>query len=149
MILILTEILYTENFKLISCIGLEIRPLEMFISRTYNTFLDLQTTYSAEYRLCHSAFYRFRWSAFRILQIPAVRIPPIRVLQIPQSTDSIPFRILQIPFHSAEYRRPPWTPPVHHCATLCTEEGNIWNRRRSRIHNHPKKIQMNSTSNFH
>ena len=58
----------------------------------------------------YSADYRFRRSAFRILQIPAVRILPIGVLQIPQFTYSIPFRNLQIPFHSVEYRGPIFGP---------------------------------------
>ena len=72
----------------------------------WNVYFKDQQYISRPSGYVYSAFYRFRWSAFRILQIPVVRIPSFRVLQIPQYTDSIPFRILQIPFHSAEYRRP-------------------------------------------
>ena len=72
----------------------------------WNVYFKDQQYISRPSDYVYSAFYRFRWSAFRILQIPVVRIPSFRVLQIPQYTDSIPFRILLIPFHSAEYRRP-------------------------------------------
>ena len=85
----------------------------------WNVYFKDQQYISRPSDYVYSAFYRFRWSAFRILQIPVVRIPSFRVLQIPQYTDSIPFRILQIPFHSAEYRRPgiAWS-IIYQCALM-------------------------------